>query len=75
MNHVRVDVAGCQIICAEVASDLERIDSMDLADDVLESRVESLIRRVAHFLEVHVPESFPFPWRMFDQDGTELVHS
>lgn len=73
----RIDVAGCQIVCPEIIADLEKLHAAySCGDDPgYDSRVDSLVRRVAHFVRVHFPPQFPRPWGLFDQDGVELFRS
>jgi hypothetical protein len=72
-ERFRVDVAGCQITCAEIEADLERLISLELPDDTYEQRATTLVRRVAHFVRTNFPDHFTFAWRLFDQDGQEYT--
>ena len=75
MEHMieRTDVAGGQVVCAELAKEVEALDLSGFPDEAHDKRIVEIVRRVAKVITSAAEECGSFQFHIYDQDGNRIV--
>ncbi|MGR8935514.1 MAG: hypothetical protein ACU837_14145 [Gammaproteobacteria bacterium] len=68
----RVDVAGAQVICSEVISEVEKLDNSELSDEAYERLIRQVINKLVRILFAAGGNKLPFTFRVYDQAGRQI---
>ena len=69
----RIDVAGGQVVCEELAKQVELLDSEDISDEVYEKRIGEIVRDVAARISLLAEEAELFEFKVYSQDGSDIT--
>ncbi|WP_417764856.1 hypothetical protein [Shewanella chilikensis] len=69
----RIDVAGAQVVCEELAERVELLDFEDISDEVYEKRIGEIVRDVAARVSLLADKMELFEFKVYNQDGSDIT--
>jgi hypothetical protein len=68
----RTDIAGTQVVCAEIVDDFEVVGGSDISDEHYERYAMQVVRKMARVLFEAMAFNSQFEFRVYDQDGHQI---
>jgi hypothetical protein len=72
-TNERIDVAGSEVVCAEIADAVRKLDRSAKLDDDYSQFIRALVRQVARMVHDAATRHLQQPYRVFDHDGNVLA--
>lgn len=71
----RIDVAGGQVVCSELAERINDLDYEEISDDTYDERVSEIVDHIGAAVSSLASEKGNFEFRVYNQDGIRITVS